>query len=143
MHRVIARASVVPLALIALLLAGFAGGPSGYPTAPAGTQDLAAACASVRDHVADATARLQSLDVTDPQAAAQAMSDVAADLADAGAAVDNPEIGELLPGLASGFRSAGDALSAIAAGDLSRLPALQEATAGIRDALATFADRCA
>ena len=68
--------------LIALTLAGtlaLAGCAAGTGTAPtASAQDVGAACAAVRENVADAAERLTQLDVTDPQASARVMGDVAA-----------------------------------------------------------------
>ena len=134
------RALFTALAVAALALSGCSAGPGAAPPAP--TQDVGAACTAVREKVADAAARLAQLDVTDPQASAQVMSDVAASLADAGNAVDNAEIDRLLPDLQSGFTRAADALGAIGSGDLSQLPALQSATTGIQDSFAAFTKLC-
>ena len=86
--------------LIALTLAGtlaLAGCAAGTGTAPtASAQDVGAACAAVRENVADAAERLTQLDVTDPQASARVMGDVAASLSDAAGEIDNPEIAAVL-----------------------------------------------
>ncbi|WP_292865528.1 hypothetical protein [Microbacterium sp.] len=135
-----------PRTLIALIvattlaLAGCAAGTSPAPSASA--QDVGAACTAVREKVADAAQRLTQLDVTDPDASARVMSDVAASLADAATAVDNPEIARLLPDLQAGFAQGATALGAIASGDLSQLPALQSATAGIQHSLTAFTKLC-
>ena len=132
--------------LIALTLAGtlaLAGCAAGTGTAPtASAQDVGAACAAVRENVADAAERLTQLDVTDPQATARVMGDVAASLSDAAGEIDNPEIAGLLPELQKGFTHAADALGAIASGDLTQLAALQSATAGIQESFAAFAKLC-
>lgn len=132
--------------LIALTLAGtlaLAGCAAGTGTAPtASAQDVGAACAAVRENVADAAERLTQLDVTDPQATARVMGDVAASLSDAAGEIDNPEIAGLLPELQKGFTHAADALGAIASGDLTQLAALQSATAGIQESFAAFTKLC-
>ncbi len=132
--------------LIALTLAGtlaLAGCAAGTGTAPtASAQDVGAACAAVRENVADAAERLTQLDVTDPQASARVMGDVAASLSDAAGEIDNPEIADLLPELQKGFTHAADALGAIASGDLTQLAALQSATAGIQESFAAFTKLC-
>lgn len=132
--------------LIALTLAGtlaLAGCAAGTGTAPtASAQDVGAACAAVRENVADAAERLTQLDVTDPQATARVMGDVAASLSDAAGEIDNPEIAGLLPKLQTGFTHAADALGAIASGDLTQLAALQSATAGIQESFAAFTKLC-
>lgn len=132
--------------LIALTLAGtlaLAGCAAGTGTAPtASAQDVGAACAAVRENVADAAERLTQLDVTDPQATARVMGDVAASLSDAAGEIDNPEIAGLLPELQEGFTHAADALGAIASGDLTQLAALQSATAGIQESFAAFTKLC-
>ncbi len=132
--------------LIALTLAGtlaLAGCAAGTGTAPtASAQDVGAACAAVRENVADAAERLTQLDVTDPQASARVMGDVAASLSDAAGEIDNPEIAGLLPELQKGFTHAADALGAIASGDLTQLAALQSATAGIQESFAAFTKLC-
>lgn len=132
--------------LIALTLAGtlaLAGCAAGTGTAPtASAQDVGAACAAVRENVADAAERLTQLDVTDPQASARVMGDVAASLSDAAGEIDNPEIAGLLPELQKGFTRAADALGAIASGDLTQLAALQSATAGIQESFAAFTKLC-
>lgn len=132
--------------LIALTLAGtlaLAGCAAGTGTAPtASAQDVGAACAAVRENVADAAERLTQLDVTDPQASARVMGDVAASLSDAAGEIDNPEIAGLLPELQTGFTHPADALGAIASGDLTQLAALQSATAGIQESFAAFTKLC-
>ncbi|WP_336626003.1 MULTISPECIES: hypothetical protein [unclassified Microbacterium] len=132
--------------LIALTLAGalaLAGCTAGTGTAPtASAQDVGTACAAVRENVADAAERLTQLDVTDPQASARVMGDVAASLSDAAGEIDNPEIAGLLPELQKGFTHAADALGAIASGDLTQLAALQSATAGIQESFAAFTKLC-
>lgn len=95
--------------LIALTLAGtlaLAGCAAGTGTAPtASAQDVGAACAAVRENVADAAERLTQLDVTDPQASARVMGDVAASLSDAAGEIDNPEIAGLLPQAPDGIHA--------------------------------------
>ena len=135
------RRRIIALTLAGTLaLAGCAAGTDAAPTAP--TQDVGAACAAVREKVADAADRLAQLDVTDPQASARVMGDVAASLSAAVGEIDNPEMARLLPDLHTGFTHAANALEAIASGDLSQLAALQSATEGIQDSFAAFTKLC-
>ncbi len=126
----------------ALLLAGCSAGGTPTPTPTTSTQTVADACTTVRTSVADAAAQLQQLDPSNPQAAGATMSRVAEELGAAVSAVDNPDVAALLPGLQSGFTQAADALGAIAAGDLSKLPALQQATSDIQSSFADFSALC-
>lgn len=115
------------------------------PTSPSpsdSTQSIGAACETVRASVADATAQLQNLDAADPQASVAAMTGVADELGRALSAVDNADVAAVLPGLQSGFAQAAGVLQSIAGGDLSKLPALQQATADIQSSLSAFADLC-
>ena len=139
------RAAGLAVLLTAALggtLAGCTGtGPSPAPST-AGSQSVADACAVVASSVQDATAELQALDAGDPQAAAESMSNVAASIGAGATAVDNADVAAVLPGLESGFTAAAEALQAIAGGDLSQLPALQQATADIQASLRAFSDLC-
>jgi len=139
------RAAGPLLALaVSILLAGCAGfgtdAPS--PTPSDSAQSVEAACDVVRSSVADATTQLQQLDVTDPQASIAAMSGVADEVGQAMTAVQNADVAAILPPLQSGFAQATEVLQAIAGGDLSKLPALQQATGDIQSALADFAALC-
>ncbi|PZU49154.1 MAG: hypothetical protein DI566_02250 [Microbacterium sp.] len=142
--------SAIALAAAAFALAGCVGSPgadadptSAVPsdTEPS-TQTVAEACEVVRTSVEDAADQLGSLDTSDPQAAFAALSAVGAKVQDAAAAVDNAEVSALLPGLQAGFTGAADALQGLAAGDLSKLPALQQAASDIQSSLAEFAELC-
>ena len=140
-RRVPALAAV--LALAACGLSGCAAAADGDPSPTGGdTQTVAQACETVRTSVQDAAAQLQALDPSDPKAAVGALGEVARHLDDAARAVGNREVAALLPPLQSGFAAASADLSAIAGGDLSRLPALQGAAADIQGALAAFAQAC-
>lgn len=128
----------------ALLLTGCSGAADGSmtPTPTTSTQTIADACTVVRTSVADAAAQLQQLDPSNPQAAGATMSRAAEELGAAVSAVANPDVAALLPGLQSGFTQAAAALGAIAGGDLSKLPALQQATSDIQSSFADFAALC-
>lgn len=110
--------------------------------APSSTQTVAEACTAVRTGVADATAQLQQLDAADPQAAVTAMGDVAAELGAAASAVQNADVAGILPDLQSGFTAAAESLQKIASGDLSQVPALQQSTTDIQDALTRLSKVC-
>lgn len=135
--------ALLPLA-ITLLLAGCVG-PGEDATSPSPTdsaQSVEVACDVVRSSVADAATQLQQLDVTDPEASVAAISGVAEEIGQAMAAVQNADVAAILPGLQSGFAQAAEVLQAIGGGDLSKLPALQQATSDIQSALADFAALC-
>lgn len=145
---------VAPVLALALVLvasatacAGGTGGTGGSPSvvaSPTGaTQSTQEACAIVGSSVQDAAAELRALDAGDPQAAVAAMSHVADRLGEAAAAVDNADVAALLPPLQSGFAAAAETLQAIAGGDLSQLPALQQTSADIQASLQSFSDLCA
>lgn len=112
------------------------------PTSTSGTQTVAEACTAVQESVQDAAASLQRLDPSDPGASLDAMNDVADSLADAAGAVDNADVAAILPELQEGFSTAADTLGAIAGGDLSRLPALQDAATAIQDSLQDLTTLC-
>ncbi len=114
--------------------------PSGSPTGS--TQSVSAACDTVRESVADAAAQLRKLNTTDPQAAVAAMTEVADRLGKAAAAVDNADVAALLPGLQSGFAKTAEILQAIAGGDLSQLPALQQTASDIQSSFEKFSELC-
>jgi len=134
---------VAAVGIAALCLSGCAATDTGTPSPSGGdTQTVAQACATVRTSVQDAAAELQKLDPSDPKAAVDALGGVAAQLDEAARAVGNPQIAALLPPLQTGFASASADLSAIAGGDLSRLPALQTSARSIQSALAAFTDAC-
>lgn len=112
------------------------------PSATDSTQSVSAACDIVRESVADAAAELQHLDAADPQAAVAAMTAVADRLGTAAAAVDNADVAAALPSLQTGFTKTAEILQAIAGGDLSQLPALQQAAGDIQSSFTEFSELC-
>lgn len=138
----IALPAVLMAVVVVLTGCSGAGSAPASPSVTGGTQSVSAACDVVRSSVADAAEQLQSLDASDPQASISAMSGVAAELGDAIGAVDNADVAAVLPGLQAGFSQAAEVLQAIAGGDLSKLPALQQATSDIQASFADFAELC-
>lgn len=108
----------------------------------ASTQTVAEACALVRSSVALAADQLGSLDTKDPQAAFAALNGVVESVHEAAGEVDNAEVSALLPELQAGFATAADAVQGLAAGDLSKLPVLQQSASDIQSLLADFAELC-
>ncbi len=144
----IAAAARTPLLIavvgaVALGLSGCAASSDGGSSSEKGdTQTVAQACDTVRASVQDAATRLHALDPGDPKAAVGALGEVAQHLDDAARAVGNRQVAALLPPLQSGFAAASADLSAIAGGDLSRLPSLQGTAADIQAALTAFTQAC-
>ncbi len=128
-------------ACLSLTLGGCAS--SGEP-APSGadTQTVSQACSTVRDTIGDAAGALTALDASDPRAAVTVFSNLATRLDAAVDAVGNHQVAALLPSLQTGFAAASADLTAIAGGDLSRLPALQKATGDLQSALTAFTQVC-
>lgn len=140
-------AATAAAALLACALSGCAGIGTGAASTPApmptvSAQSVADACAAVTASVQDATAQLQALDTSSPQAASEGLSQVAARLGDAVAAIDNADVAAVLPDLQTGFARAAEVLQAIAGGDMTQLPALQQAAADIQSSLEKFATLC-
>ncbi len=71
-----------------------------------------------------------------------ALSGVADRLGAAAGAVGNADVAALLPELQQGFAAASETLTAIAGGDLSQLPKLQQITTDIQDGFTRFAELC-
>ena len=115
--------------------------PSPSPTS-SDTQTVAEACDTVRAGVDDAVTQLRAIDPGDPQAAVAALSGVADRLGAAAGAVGNADVAALLPELQQGFAAASETLTAIAGGDLSQLPKLQQITTDIQDGFTRFAELC-
>ena len=129
-------------ALFAATLAlGACAGSSPSPTS-SDTQTVAEACDTVRAGVDDAVTQLRAIDPGDPQAAVTALSGVADRLGAAAGAVGNADVAALLPELQQGFAAASETLTAIAGGDLSQLPKLQQITTDIQDGFTRFAELC-
>lgn len=129
-------------ALFAATLAlGACAGSTPSPTS-SDAQTVAEACDTVRAGVDDAVTQLRAIDPGDPQAAVTALSGVADRLGAAAGAVGNADVAALLPELQQGFAAASETLTAIAGGDLSQLPKLQQITTDIQDGFTRFAELC-
>lgn len=140
-----ARTSAPAALLVATLGLGACSGgaPSSSPSPTSSdTQTVAEACAAVRTSVDDAVAQLQAIDPGDPNAAVTALSGVADRLSAAAGTVGNADVAALLPELQEGFAAASETLTAIAGGDLSQLPKLQQITTDIQDGFTRFAELC-
>lgn len=136
---------LLPLSVALALVAGVTGcvaAPAPTPTPSADTQSVAAACAEVSDTVADAAAALQQVDPADAAAAARAIDKIGARLRAASGTVANAQVGALLPTMRQDLTAIGEALTAIAAGDLSQTGALAAPIEGMQRSFADFRDLC-
>lgn len=132
------------LAIAALLLTACTGdgADGGGGDDAAGTQSVAAACATIDETLTEAAGGLQQLDPADPAAATATMQTIADGVAEAAASVDNAEVAALLPDLESGFRSAAEAMTALAAGDASRAAELSAAVGEVQSSITAFGELC-
>ncbi len=131
------------VAVAALLLTACTGDRNGDGgDDAAGTQSVAAACATIDETLTEAAGGLQQLDPADPAAATATMQTIADGVAEAAASVDNAEVAALLPDLESGFRSAAEAMTALAAGDASRAAELSAAVGEVQSSITAFGELC-
>lgn len=135
---------LVIAAALAVALVGCTGTPAPEtPSTSAGTQSVAEACAAVGDAVGDAVTRFQEVDPTDPAASAEALAGMAAGLEAAADAVSNADVAAIVDPLTTAVASAAEIMTAIAAGDLTRVPQLQGPATEIQQSFTRFAELCA
>lgn len=102
----------------------------------------AEACAAVTDGIDEAVTAFQEVDTTDPAAAAAAVEDVAARLAEAGGGIDDEALTAVVGDLEDELTGLADALAAIDEGDMARATGLAAATDGIRRSVTEFTRLC-
>lgn len=138
-------ASVAPARALAIIGIGAAALLLGSCAAigDAGTvRASAAACSAVTAGIDDAVAAFQEVDTTDPAAAAAAVEDVAARLADARAGLDDEALSAVVGDLEEDLTGLAESLTAIGEGDLARASGLATATDGIRRSVTEFTRLC-
>lgn len=142
-HPIRAVGPILALVLGAAALVGCTPDGAATPSTSPDAQSITEACATVRDTVTGAVDRLGAVDVGDPAASVDALADMADRLGAAASAVEDTDLGAVLPDLQHGFGAAADAVRGLAAGDLAQLPALQRATGDIQSAFGRFSALCA
>ena len=112
-----------------------AGGDAGQST-----QD---ACALVQDTISDATARFESAGSEDPAAVIEAMNAAANQLAEAAPQITNDEVAALIPSLQGMFTQAGEVMTAVVAGDTSKIEDLAGLGTSFQETSEAFQKVCA
>ncbi|SDH53580.1 hypothetical protein [Microbacterium pygmaeum] len=122
---------------------GTGGGSSQNEDAPGdGGQSTQDACALVQETISDATAEFETSGAEDPAAVAEAMNAAAEKLAGAALQVTNDEVAALLPALRDMFAQAGEVMTAVTQGDVSKVEDLTELGTKFQETSESFQEIC-
>lgn len=152
----LALTSLTACSGIPFLSSGDSSSPTSSSAAPADerpgtTEDQAGdegqtteeACALVQDTIEEATSEFENVSAEDPTAVVEAMKAAAGSIAQASSEVTNDEVAALLPSLQDLFQQVGDAMSAIAEGDVTKLAEMEELGTGFQETSEKFQELCA
>lgn len=106
------------------------------------TQTVEEACAAVNDTIQSVSADFQGVTAEQPEDAAAAFQAAADALGDATAEVGNAEVAALLPDMQAVFEAAGEAMSALAEGDATKVAELQNLGTDLQESFTAFQELC-
>ena len=120
--------------------------PSSSGSASGGTasasQTVEEACDSVNDTIQNVSDDFAGVTAENPADAAAAFQAAADAIGEASTQVGNAEVAALLPDIQAVFETAGEAMTALAQGDASKVAELQNLGTELRDSFTTFQELC-
>lgn len=133
-----ALGALVVAAVVAAL--GVACAPQ--PTDAEDGRSVSAACAALADAVEEAMTAFADADAADAASAAKTTAAVRDELTRVAATLDNARVEAIAAGLAAGFDTLAEATASSAAGDITGVAGLADATDRIRTGVAEYHDLC-
>ncbi|MDO8381749.1 MAG: hypothetical protein Q7T17_02015 [Microbacterium sp.] len=144
---------LIALALAATATFGLTACTGAGPESPEGTessnpasapesQTVEEACASVNDTIQSVSDDFEGVTAEQPEDAAAAFQAAADALGDASAEVGNAEVAALLPDIQAVFEAAGEAMTALAEGDATKVAELQNLGTDLQESFTAFQELC-
>lgn len=106
------------------------------------SQTVEEACASVNDTIQSVSDDFEGVTAEQPEDAAAAFQAAADALGDATAEVGNAEVAALLPDIQAVFEAAGEAMTALAEGDATKVAELQNLGTDLQESFTAFQELC-